>query len=171
MIHMIKAGLNASQIAKVALFYDFYPTENSGTLPRNDDTISRSITAQLSKAINKIKEKIHKGDYYCLSIDETPDRHKSYGVTIVLYSFDGTKEPYTLELNFRDVGADNEGVIDLLLRALHNYGLNRDYCSTIPGDSAKYMITAWEGLRWTFRLAVPIYDMIHQVTNSVKKGM
>ncbi len=83
----------------------------------------------LDDALERIKDQIDVHKPYSLIIDETPDRWDDLSVTNVLYSDDPTQQPKTLEITFREVSQDNEGVTKIVFDARDIYQLSADKCS------------------------------------------
>ena len=54
--------------------------------------------------------------------------------------------------------------------SVEHYQLPRDQCSALAFDSAAYNETSWSLIKPYFRLAVPIFDPIHKIFNSIAKG-
>ena len=79
-------------------------------------------------------------------------------------------QPYTLDIQLRAAAQDNEGITNMFYDGVAKYQLDRDDCSAIAFDSAAYNEAAWDLMKSYFRLAVPIFDPIHKIFGSIKKG-
>eukprot|EP01084_Bolivina_argentea_P171532 297180_1 len=162
-------GLNASQTAGMAKdFFGEMKVENSSTIPTYVSGVTDQWTRIYQTARDKIKGSIDLNKPYSFLIDETPDRWDDLSVTNLLYTVDPREAPITLEISLRTVSQDNEGVLDIAYTARDQYDLNRDNCSAIALDSTNYNVTFVERAKYFFRLAVPVFDMIHIFANGIK---
>ena len=118
--------------------------------------------------IETIKNGMDKNCGYSFIVDSSPDKWTDYEVTQCIWSCDPTQCPRTLKIDLRAANADNEGVSQILLDSVIDYDLNRELCSSINVDGTAYNLTALRTLSPIFRLAVPIIDPIHVVSNAVR---
>ena len=103
-------------------------------------------------------------------IDETSCKWDDISVTNLLFSQNPSAAPKTLDIQLRSASQDNEGINDMFYNAVEYYQISRDACSALAFDSASYNETSWSLIKPYFRLAVPIFDPIHKIFNSIGKG-